>query len=196
MRLTKRFSLVVFLIPLAGGEAAAAVPSPSSSRVPAVVVGNIGGAPIGAGFIVVVRKMSNDPVPGADVQLIFPATGPRPLLEQETGTTMNCATRTMSRLADGNGIAVFHPRIAGFANLPAVDVRADGLLLRSVSARSTDLDGDGTVSLLDFHRFAQNFLRAPAAPETDYDQNGRTDAWDFDLFRREFVARARGVACP
>ena len=191
-----RLLIAVTLLALASEPAAAGPPAPWLCSVPSVVVGNLSGQPIGDGFVVVVRRASGDPFPGAYVQVIFPPGGPRPLVEQEPGTSVDCATRTMTRLADADGVAVFHPRIAGHTETDAVDVRAAGVLLRHVSVRSTDLDGNGAVDLIDFQRFAVNFLHAPTAPETDYDQNGVTDARDFDLFRRDFVAGARGTLCP
>lgn len=162
---------------------------------PAVLVGDVSGFPVGDGFVVVVRRFGS-PVSHAIVQLYFPADGPRPLLEQEAGTSVSCAARTLTREADANGVCVFHPRLAGYAAAPVVDVRANGVQLAQSSVRSTDIDGNGVVDLADFQRFAENFLHAPGAPETDYDQSGTTDARDFDLFRRDFVARVHGSLCP
>jgi hypothetical protein len=189
--------LALLAIPLAGGVAAAgdSIPSPWLCTVPSVIVGDVAGPPIGEGFVVVVRRFS-DPVPYAVVQLVFPDAGPRPLAEQEPGTSVDCATRTLTRTADASGVCAFHPRIAGFTGAPVVDVRANGVQLAQVQARSTDLDGNGRVDLADFQLFAANFLHAPLAPETDYDLSGRTDGRDLDLFRRDFVARAQGVICP
>lgn len=197
IRITRTsFFLATASLALASQPAAAGPPAPWLCSVPSVVVGNLSGQAIGDGFVVVVRRASGDPYPGADVQLIFPVGGPRPLLEQEPGTTVDCAARSVRRAADGNGVAVFHPRISGHVETNAVEVRAAGLLLRQVSVRSMDLDGSGVVDLIDFHRFAESFLGSPTAAETDFNADGRTDALDFDLFRRDFVARAQGAFCP
>lgn len=188
--------LALVFLAFCSERAAAGPPAPWLCSVPSVVVGNLSGQAIGDGFVVVVRRASGAPYPAAYVQLIFPAGGPRPLLEQEPGTSINCSTRTMTRVADANGVAVFHPRISGHVETEDVDVRAAGLLLRQVSVRSTDLDGNGIVDLIDFHRFAESFLGSPTAAETDFNADGRTDALDFDLFRRDFVAHAKGSFCP
>ena len=188
----------VFLLLLLGAGNAVAgdsIPYPPECTVPAVVVGNTSGLPMGDGFVVVVRRFGS-PVSHAIVQLYFPTEGPRPLLEQEAGTSVNCAARTLTREADANGVCVFHPRLAGYATTSVVDVRANGVHLAQASVRSTDLDGNGVVDLADFQRFAVNFLHAPGSAETDYDGSGSTDARDFDFFRRDFVAGVHGSLCP
>ena len=195
-----RWSILTFalasLVP-GGGTAVAgdSIPYPPECTVPSVVVGNISGLPMGEGFEVVVRRFGS-PVSHAIVQLYFPTEGPRPLLEEEAGTSVNCTARTLTREADANGVCVFHPRLAGFAGAPVIDVRANGVLLAQSSARSTDIDGNGAVGLVDFQRFAANFLHAPTTTETDYDGSGSTDARDFDLFRRDFLAHVHGSLCP
>src|SRR4029077_8068977 len=95
--------LALLAVLLTCGTAAAGPPAPWLCSVPSVAVGNLSGQPIGDGFVVIVRRASGDPFPNADVQLIFPAGGPRPVLEQEPGTSVDCATRTMTRRSDLNG---------------------------------------------------------------------------------------------
>lgn len=194
-RLLLLLALPFCLISAGAARAGDSIPYPPDCIVPSALVGNVSGMPVDGGFVVVVRKFGA-PIPNAVVQLVFPAAGARPLAAQESGTSVDCARGTLSRMADATGTAVFHARFAGGVAGPAIDVLANGVRLAQVPARSTDLDGDGVVDLTDFQLFAANFLRAPGATESDYDRSGRTDARDFELFRRDFVAHVQGSFCP
>jgi len=192
------YAFVVMTLCLLAGPVAAAVPDPSKSHSDPVLVGNSSGADMGNKFHVNVRDVGNVPKHGAQVSLVFFSSPARPLMEQETGTSATCASpANISRVTDQNGDVFFHARIAGFDDGgTTVQVRASGVLLRSIPVRSTDLNGDGTTDLSDLHLFRERFLFDPTAAETDFNQDGVTDVSDLVLFRREFFVGARGTPCP
>jgi hypothetical protein len=181
-------------------HANAAVPDPTYSTCDQILVGNSSGADMGNAFHVNVRDVGNIPKAGAQVTIRFVSNPARPLVEQETGTTVNCTSpATMARITDSDGDVVFHPRIAGFNDPSAFDqVRANGVLLWKgyVQVRSTDLNGDGATDLRDLNAFRQRFESDPTAPETDFNQDGVTNGYDFDIFRAEFMRGAKGTVCP
>ena len=76
-----------------------------------------------------------------------------------------------------------------------IEVRANGILLARVVARSTDINGNGATGLADLELFRVNFFRNPDAQETDYDLSGSTDLGDLDIFRKEFFSGASGTLC-
>jgi hypothetical protein len=184
------------LLVFASGTAAAAVPSPQTSQCDAVLVGNISGIDRGNAFHVTVRDLANSPEAGSVVAIHFLGGTTHLVWEQNPGTTVSCGFLTISRVADSGGASSILARFGGFDNVAEANVTADGVILRRIAVRSTDLDGDGTTGLSDFNLFRQRFLSNPSAPETDYNQDGTTGLADFEIFRAEFVAGARGTVCP
>jgi len=175
-------------------SASAAVPDPANSTVPPIIVGDSNGAQIGIGYRVVVRDVFGDPVPLSHVQLIFAGTV-RPYTSQPAPAIATCPV-IIERNATTVGIAVFVPRLGGFSNSNTIQVRADGVLLANVMARSTDMNADGSTGIIDFNSFRQRYLTNPAAPETDFDQSGVTNVADFNIFRQIYLADVPGTPCP
>jgi hypothetical protein len=178
------------------------VPSPPFCTIDPVLVGTASGHPVqGAstaqpGFRVIVRDILNFPVAHAYVSLDFSAAGgPRGIADGGAGTIVDCVARTISRVADDQGVAVFAPRFGGYDNANSVDVLADGVLLARVPCRSTDVDGvDGLTGLGDFARLSAGFVPCPgcppcaSCPELDFDGSGGPIRLnDFAIFAREFM---------
>jgi hypothetical protein len=159
-----------------------------------VLVGNSSGVSL-SGYHVTVRDVGNIPLPGCTVAVILTSSSASPDGTQETGTTTDCPTRTISRITDLDGSVVFHARIAGYDN-NLVQVRANGVLLGTTVVRSTDIDGNGTTDIRDLNLFRQRYLFNPTAPETDFNQDGRTDLYDLDVMRQEILRNARESPCP
>jgi hypothetical protein len=205
------FALLVLI--LGAGEAFSKV-DPRYSEVAAVISGSPSGAALpscgaqpgatgdrAAGFRVVVRDVNGSPQYARQVTLHFSQTAIVLLGDDRTGTTIDCAARTITRLTDREGVATFTPRFCGHCAEPRVLVSADGVLLREVPARSTDIDGDGTTGLFDFARVGRNFLTGDPDPATDFDpcvagSEGRTTLVDLAVFAQELLLGARGTACP
>jgi len=174
----------------------AAVPSPPNSVVEPVLVGNSNGTLIGDGFRVTVRDIANIPIGGSLVDLLF-AGAVRPYTAQVPPSGSLCpAAPGIRQAANAAGNAVFQARFGGYANAFAIQVRADGVLLSQVMARSTDINADGTTAVGDFNLFRINFLFNPPAMETDYNEDGATLVGDFDIFRKVFLNEVPGIPCP
>lgn len=191
-----RFIAFILTSILGATAANANVPSPPNSTFEPVLVGDSNGALIGDGFRVTVRDIANVPVGGSVVDLLF-AGAVRPYTAQVPPSGSLCpAAPGIRQAANAAGNAVFQPRFGGFANAPAIQVRADGVLLGQVMARSTDIDVDGATAVGDFNLFRINFLFNPGALETDYNEDGATLVGDFDIFRKVFLNDVPGTPCP
>jgi hypothetical protein len=207
-------ALALLVATLAPGVVTAKIPDPRFSEIASVVVGSPSGAALpscgaragstadlAAGFRVLVRDVSNAPLYYQEVKLDFSRSAIHLLGDDRPGTTVDCTARTITRFTDRAGIALFAPRFCGSCPGDDVLVSVDGVWLRLVPARSTDVDGDGTTGLLDFSRVAHNFLAGDPDPATDFDpcaagSQGRTTLSDLTLFAGELLRDARGTACP
>jgi hypothetical protein len=205
---------VLFGLTLVSAFASAAradVPAPPMSVLDNVIVGNMTGDPIQStngcgprqpGYNVIVRNVNNIPVPNSLVRLDFRNVPSIRLgAAQNQGTTVNCAFRSIDKITDGNGAVRFFPRFAGFSNTPSVEVSADGVILGSVRARSTDIDGlGGTVGLSDLAIFSANFAAQAPTPETNFDDctSGTigTSLPDLVIFAAQFQQSFVGPYCP
>lgn len=174
----------------------AAVPSPQTSQCDAVLVGNSSGVDRGNAFHVTVRDLANNPQGGSVVSIHFAGGTTRLVWEQDPGVTVSCGFLTLTRAADSGGAAAILARFGGFDNVAEASVTADGVILKRISVRSTDLDADGTTGLSDLNLFRQRFLSSPSSPETDYNQDGTTNLADFAIFRAEYLSGVRNTLCP
>jgi len=131
----------------------------------------------------------------AQATLRMPNSAARFYQSQDPGTTIDCTAGAISQTTD-QGQAVFHARLGGFDNASELEVRVDGVLIKQIPVRSTDLDGDGATGLADLNVFRERYLKDPRAPETDFNADGVTSLADLDLLRAEFFSGARGTVCP
>ncbi len=194
-RITQKALLAAVGLTLMASSAVASLADPAQSTVDPVIIGNSSGNPIGGGFVVKPRDVNGSPDNSWLIEIRFLNTVSRPYSTQMDGSDVDCGSLTISRVVGSTGDAVFYPRIGGFENLEVIEVRADGLLLARVVARSTDIDGNGATGLADLELFRVNFFRNSDAQETDYDLSGSTDLGDLDIFRKEFFSRASGTLC-
>lgn len=189
--------------------ASAGVPDPRNSTAEAVIVGNQTGNPLGApggfgtsavpGYEVVVRDINNTALVGRPVVLDFSgAATTRLYAAQVAGTTINCVAKTLTKLTNGAGLALFTPKFGRFDNGTNVEVSADGVSLALVKARSVDIDGtDGDVGLGDLGYFSNNLLNNPSAQETDFDNSGTTALGDLGILSAELLDPGAAQAyCP
>ena len=185
--------LVLAVFPAAGG---ASPPDGYMSSADPVIVAGSGGSVIGTGYHVTLRNSGGIPLPGHNVELYFTGSGFGPYAAQDSGTTVDCATRMASRNTDFYGVATFYLRAGGFENGATVQVRGQGVLIATIPARSTDLNADGTTDIQDVARFRENLVGNRRAPETDFNLDGVTDIRDLAVLRSELVSGARGEICP
>ena len=192
---TQTSGILVFAFLAIATAASADVPDPTQSSAEPILVGNSNGVLIGNGYRVAVRNVVGNPIPGSSVALIF-AGAARPYSAQVAPATSNCAVPSINKSTDAAGNVTFQPRFGGFANAPAVQVRADGILIRTVPARSTDLNADGATAIGDLGIFRINFIFSPGNLETDYNESGATEIGDLDIFRKAFLFDTPGTPCP
>jgi len=171
----------------------AALPDPAHCMVDEILVGDSNGMMIGSGFRVQVRDVNFAPIANSHVVLAFNGSA-RPYTAQVAPAFSLCPN--IAEMTDAAGQAIFQARFGGYDNNPSVEVRADGITLKPVVARSTDLTGDGATGAFDFVHFRNNFLNSPSAPETDFNHDGITDPFDFNIFRSVFLNDAPGTVCP
>lgn len=197
------FAAGLALVASLGSVAWAGVPDPANSTTDPAISGNDTGNAIGngaggvfgtdavPGFEVKVKDISNLPLANVNVVLDFSATGTNTLLQsiQNSLTTANCTAKTLSKLTNASGDAVFAPRFGGFDNGNNVEVRANGVVLANRPARSTDMDKTGGTDLPDLNLFRVRFFDPAYNPEIDYNQDSNTNELpDLNIFRVEFFA--------
>lgn len=207
-------ALALLVATLAASEAMAKVPDPRFSEIASVIVGSPSGAALPscggqswstgerfAGFRVLAKDVNNSPLWYRQITLDFSQSEVHLLGDDRPGTTVDCVAGTITRLTDDTGIALFAPRFCGSCPEARVRVLCEGVLMREVPARSTDIDGDGVTGILDFLRVARNLFSAELDPSTDFDpcsagSEGRTTLTDFVIFAGEFERAAQGTPCP
>jgi len=191
---------VVLLAAAAAVPALGAVPSPANCTVQEAVIGSWTG--VGAPtclpacgpkhpelFLVTVRDIANNPIPGATVKLFFSAAGVRLHAAQNAGIAVVCSGDEVGAFADASGTVRMSLRFAGHSDAAAVTVFANGVQIAQIPARSPDYDGDGRVSLADFTQFSSDFLDPTAGhPRSDFDNCITTKLPDFAFFSAEFLA--------
>jgi hypothetical protein len=202
-------ALVVTAHPTVSPADEAKIPDPRFSQVTPVLVGCSSGDAVtthcpgelsaSIGFKITLRDINNSPLYGKMAGLTFYAPGVRLYSEQEAGCTMDCALHTLEKVTDSNGVAVFHPRFGGYCNTACVEAWGEGVVVRDVPVRSTDMAAQGaTTGLADFARFMPLYLAGSTThPEADFDASGGPIGLsDFAIFSREYMLGAQGTYCP
>jgi len=190
-----RILWLVAVVAVAAGPVSASPPDPLKSSCDPILVGNSSGDDRGNAFVVYARWPSGNPYLSPVVySLNFVSPGAHPYASPEPGMTVDCAAGTISQ-TNSTGQAVFHARFGGFDNLYGVQVRIDGMLLKTIPARSTDMDGNGATDLRDVEAFRERFVHDTTAPETDFNHDGVTNGYDFEILRAEFVRRSGSTVC-
>jgi len=176
--------------------AVAKFPDPAFSQVDPVVVGDAAGS---SAFRVVFRDVTNAPLYSELATLDFSQSTVRLYEVQEPGVVVDCAARTLSKVTDHAGVAVFHPRFGGACRSNSVQILGEGVMVMAmVPARSTDMDGlDGCTGLGDFGMFAQRYLSSLPHAEADFDNSGGPlGLGDFAIFSRGLLNGVKGTYCP
>ena len=189
--------------------ASAGVPSPQQSLVEPVIVGNATGMPLGIGgsigtqavpgFEVLVRDVNSAPLQNKNVVVDYSATTIKLHNSQSDGSTLNCAAKTVSKITPANGTVIFATKFGGFSNTNNVEVSADGVVLRLVKARSTDIDAVGaTTGLPDFALFATAYLAVVPAQQVNFNlsPSDTPDLSDFAIFSVQYLTAVVGAYCP
>jgi hypothetical protein len=145
-------------------------------------------APPTPGFTVVVRDFANVPLPNTVVALVFAGAGLRLYQAQPPGTTIDCPGKTVSRVTDASGTARFVVRFGGSVTVPAVQVFANGVFLKTVPALSCDYNADGVVGLGDFGLFSFDFLSPTPQARSDFNNCPSSGLADYAFFSAQYIA--------
>jgi hypothetical protein len=147
------------------------------------------------GYNVTVRDAGSVPLAGVVVSFNYPAGTLRTSSTQQFGQTANCSSDNVSAVTNGSGQATIIPAVTGRneSAAPTVQVRANGVLLTTITVRSFDLACAGSTSLVDvgdLFSFKQHFLSGGAffgQPAGDFTNDGVVDVADLNAFRTEFL---------
>jgi hypothetical protein len=205
---------ILAALALAGsnGVSHAMVPSASNSTTPAIVrlVGssaNAPDAPAGS-FLVVVRDLANNPRAGATVVLDLSQCPDAVICadQEDAAASVNCAAKTVTKVADGNGQVSFTlvggSTGAGHASTTAAAARiiANGVLIRIAAFAAFDLDGSGGVGAGDLSVWFGDFGSGQPYERSDFDGSGTIGANDLsawlDVFGAGGSVQSCGASCP
>ena len=176
--------------------------SPQQSSVEPIIVGGSSGDyyPWSDGFDVVIRDVNHTPIPGAVVTVDFGGTSVAMYSQQASGITLDCATRTVTKITNASGAAKFVLRFGGSATIQSIPVSSTfSGWLANVKAYSTDLDAVGaTTGLSDFAIFAAAFGAVQPHPSTNFNLSVSDvpDLGDFNAFSSEFARAISAGYCP
>ena len=200
------FALVVGL--LTAPPALADVPSATTSTVPDLLtlVAHDGS---GAGdqsqpFTVVVRKLSGQTMAGADVVFVFDrCTDLKFCTDQgDPNVAVSCAYHNLRAFTGAGGAVTFHVT-GGAVNEgaapgptgPAMDVYADGVLLKTVRVAAFDQIGLDGMDGKDLSAWLADYFSGQPYARSDYDGDGVLSGTDFSLFLAAFFSGASAVGC-
>jgi len=185
----------------------AGVPDPAQSTVPAQIVGSGKGEKgithsVAPEFLVTVKDNGGTALAGVNVTANYGASTTAKLLTvQPAPTTVNCPSKLISQITNGSGQVKFHVQSAGFDLANNIQIRANGVLLRSIQGKSTDISGNGVTDGVDLAIFSQAFLAPAEGDQLKADFNGDgniiLDGVDLAIFGDDFVPLqgARAI-CP
>jgi hypothetical protein len=176
-------------------QAAAAVPSPVNSSVPAcMALCPLGDMP----FTVTVRDLANNPIAGSSVVIdlsgcpngafICPTRPGDPY-------SVNLVARTLSMVTPANGAVTFPARIGGVGPAGCAKVFADGVLLRSYALASPDQNGNGVATgIVDVDPALFAAKLGTVDPTADFDcSGGAVDLADQLIFNQQLSHSCDGI---
>jgi hypothetical protein len=176
-------------------QAAAAVPSPVNSSVPAcMALCPLGDMP----FAVTVRDLANNPIAGSTVVIDFSGCpNGAYICPTRPGDpyTVNLVTRTLSMVTGAGGAVTFPARIGGVGPAGCAKVFADGVLLRSYALASPDQNGNGVATgIVDVDPALFAAKLGTVDPTADFDcSGGAVDPADQLIFNRHLSHSCDGI---
>jgi hypothetical protein len=194
---------------MATGMLLAATPGVASAQIPVltapdVIVGSASGTAPELEYTAVLTNCPGGPCAGIFISIDF-NTGPgasgiaapvHPHAIQKSPTVVDCATRTLTQITNDQGEVAFKALFGGAENLARVQISANGVPMKLITARSTDVDDSGETDLNDLNRFRINFFTpGPGPDETDFNDDLDTELGDLDIFRKEYFSGAVVPRC-
>jgi len=186
------------LAAVASTQAAAAVPSPVNSSVPAcMALCPLGDMP----FTVTVRDFANNPIAGSSVVIDFSGCpNGAYICPTRPGDpySVNLVARTLSMVTPANGAVTFPARIGGVGPAGCAKVFADGVLLRSYALASPDQNGNGlAASVIDVDPALLAAKLGTVDPTADFDcSGGAVDLADQLIFNQNLSHSCDGIVLP
>ena len=183
------------LAAVASTQAAAAVPSPVNSSVPAcMALCPLGDMP----FTVTVRDFANNPIAGSSVVLDFSGCpNGAYICPTRPGDpySVNLVARTLSMVTPANGAVTFPARIGGVGPAGCAKVFADGVLLRSYALASPDQNGNGLAAgIIDVDPALFAAKLGTVDPTADFDcSGGAVDLADQLIFNQNLSHSCDGI---
>lgn len=191
------------------------IPCAATSNVSNLLVGSgrTNGDLGGSSYEVHVRDSNMADVGGAIVTLDFSSVTAQTsgTSTQEPGTTLDCALATLTRTANAEGKALFHPQFGGGVNAPNVAVYANGVCLGNTRPRSTDVfqTSGAMTDLTDFGGgpicascpawgMAEAYLDPLNRYDVafDYNDDGFVRLYDLSVFSADYARQLIGTYCP
>ena len=177
-----------------------------NSSVPSCIllVGSDGATASAKGtFVVVVRDLANNPVPGVHVAVDLSNAPDLHLCAQQIapGIIMDCPGSRAIAITDAAGRATF-TLLGGGSLAPGPGsglnngrVFADGILIGSPTVSAFDLDGASGVGANDFSLWFSDFVTGLSYGRSDFDCSGALGANDLSIWLTEFGSGASTTSC-
>ena len=205
------FALAIAVLTTSSSSATAGDPGPVNGTFPACVrlVGSDGvlaAQQLGA-FEVVILDIASNPIPGAALRVDFSAI-PELLIaadQLDPEAIVDCAGKSVTKIADANGRAVFCIIGAstgagtGVTLLGGCKIFANDRLCAFPTANAFDLDGTLGVGAGDLAVFLSDFASGQPFGRSDYDCSGSLGASDLSIWLRAFASGTQLVSaavCP
>ena len=176
-------------------QAAAAVPSPVNSSVPAcMALCPLGDMP----FTVTVRDFANNPIAGSSVVIDFSGCpNGAYICPTRPGDpySVNLVARTLSMVTPANGTVTFPARVGGVGPAGCAKVFASGVLLGSFALASPDQNGNGVATgIVDVDPALFAAKLGTVDPTADFDcSGGAVDPADQLIFNRHLSHSCDGI---
>jgi hypothetical protein len=172
------------------------------------LVGTTNGVPPDMAFTIEARDAANHaPIPYAVITIDLSACDDLVLCEDQLDedVTVDCENRKLSKVADVNGIVLFHYVLGrstgGAASSAPLSARiyANSCLITEINAMTFDLDGQGGIGANDLQKwftdFGGNWMRS------DYDGSGTVGSNDLSLWLSAwagpgYYSESCSAACP
>lgn len=203
---TLRLGLMLAWSALLATDAGATFPPFPQSTVPPCItlVGSDGATASAMGaFVVVIRDLANNPVPGVRVSVDLSVAADLHFCagQLDPGLTPDCPTNTVSAFTDALGVARFTllgggSGAVGTGSLQnAGRIYADGFLVGSPTVAAFDLDGSAGVGANDLSLWLSDFGTGEPFGRSDYDCSGGLGANDLSFWLSAFGSGTQTVSC-
>ena len=153
-----------------------------------------------------IRNIANVPVPGTLVTLDFSSCSDLSIASDQLDPRLftDCSARTVSAVADVNGVARFTIIGTGTHGSPhlanGLDVFADGIFLGSTSVAVLERDGTGGLTLADLSFWAADYFSGTNLERADLDGVPGVNLIDLSLWAIAYFSGNNGYTagpyCP